>query len=771
MIMFWADKIAKEIISSGKYKPYWVDDMKTPSGRIHVGSLRGVVIHDLVHQALRAAKQDVTFTYVFEDHDPMDGLPVYLEKEIWSKYLGQPLFTIPSPDGKAKSYGAYFALEFQEVFNRIGSYPKIIWMSEMYLAGKMNTAVKLCLDKADVIRGIYEEMYKKKLPENWYPFQVVCPKCGKESTTRVSDWDGEEVVFTCKVDAVDWTTGCGYSGKTSPFSTKGKYAGKLPWKVEWAVKWQVIGVTVEGAGKDHMSAGGSHDIASLVCERVLNYPVPYPVAHEFFLIGGKKMSSSKGLGSSAKEISDIIPPYLLRFLFTRTDYNQAINFDPVGNMYIPDLFDEYDRSWKAYTQGTDENLSRAFEMSQVENTPSKLDLFIPRFKDVINYVQHPGVDIEKKFSDIKGAALTHDERKTLSERKIYAKIWIAKYAPNEFRFHMSEDIPNQVSKLTEIQRKYLREIISLLSIQEPDELQQALYNKAKELKLEVKDAFGAIYMTFIGKSHGPKAAWFLLQYPKEKVLERLRDAATYSANTRLMAEGQKVSLISRPDSFTIDTQVRQKFPSISIGIALIRGITVNKTNSGLEKEKQIFLDGLVGLTTKSLGEFPEVTSYRKLYKEMGVDWHSRRPTTEALLRRVALGKGLYTINTCVDAYNLVVMKQRVSLGAFDLDQLKLPAVLRFAKKGESILLLGDSEPTQYTDKELAYFDQIGGYNIDFNYRDAKRTMVTEKTKNIWINVDGAYDITPEMVQKTLDESIAKILKYCGGKVEFSGVIK
>ncbi len=154
---------------------------------------------------------------------------------------------------------------------------------------------------------------------------------------------------------------------------------------------------------------------------------------------------------------------------------------------------------------------------------------------------------------------------------------------------------------------------------------------------------------------------------------------------------------------------------------------------------------------------------------MGVDWHSRRPSPEALLRRVALKKGLYTINTCVDAYNLVVMKHRVSVGAFDLDAVAFPTELRFAKEGEEILLLGDSAPTKYTAKELAYFDANGGYNLDFNFRDAQRTAVQLETKNILLNVDGIYDITPNQVQQVLQESVDTIIKYCGGKLESFGV--
>jgi len=768
--MIWADRLAKQIIDEGLYKPYWVDDMKTPSGRIHVGSLRGVVIHDLIYKALLHQGQKANFTYVFEDHDPTDELPPFLDRKIWGKYLGQPLFTVPSPEKGYKNYAEYFTLEFQEVFEKIGCHPKIIWVSSLYKTGKMNADIKVCLDKADIIRSIYEEMYKKKLPSNWYPFQPVCPNCGKESTTQVTDWDGSEVTFVCKQDAVPWTQGCNYSGKTSPFSTDGKYVGKLPWKVEWPVKWKVIGVTIEGAGKDHMSAGGSHDIGKLICKRVLNYPVPFSPAYEFFLIGGKKMSSSKGLGSSAKEVSDIVPPYLLRFIFTRTDYQQAIDFEPVATMQIPDYFDEYDRCWLAYNSGSDEDLARTFEMSQIGEVPSKnKNLFIPRFIDIANYIQMPNVNLVKKFEEIKGSSLTNEELELLKDREKYAHIWIGKYAPPDFRLHMNDTLPDESKNLNAKQKEFLLKVIPLLEkAQSPEDLQLSLYNLTKEMRIDAKEAFQGIYTSLIGKTHGPKAAWFLMQYPKEKVIARLKDAS----QTNQIGPTSQISIknITRPDLFTIDPAVKKIYPSVSIGIAIIKEVMITKTHPDIEKEKHEFLSSLENLTTEELGKYPEVISYRKLYKQMGIDWHSRRPSPEALLRRVALKKGLYTINTCVDAYNLVVMKHRVSVGAFDLDAIKFPTVLRFPKEGEEILLLGDKEPTKYATQELAYFDKEGGFNIDFNYRDAQRTMVTEKSTNLWINVDGIFDVTPEKVARSLHESVELIIKYCGGTVELEGVV-
>ena len=50
--MIWADREAKRL-KERSLPLEWVDDMKTPSGRIHVGSLRGVIVHDLIYKALK----------------------------------------------------------------------------------------------------------------------------------------------------------------------------------------------------------------------------------------------------------------------------------------------------------------------------------------------------------------------------------------------------------------------------------------------------------------------------------------------------------------------------------------------------------------------------------------------------------------------------------------------------------------------------------------------------------------------------------------------
>ncbi len=228
--------------------------------------------------------------------------------------------------------------------------------------------------------------------------------------------------------------------------------------------------------------------------------------------------------------------------------------------------------------------------------------------------------------------------------------------------------------------------------------------------------------------------------------------------------------LKKPELFSIGSDAAKQWPTINIGFAIIKGVQIQKSLPELEEEKAALIERVQKMTTDDINAMPSIQSYRKMYKEMKVDWHSRRPSPEALLRRVIKGKGLYTVNTCVDAYNLVVMKHGISSGAFDLDTIEFPTVLRLAKEGETIHLLGDAEPTVYMPTEIAYFDQKGGYNIDFNYRDSQRTAVTLETKNLMINIDGVYDISRKQVEHTLKETLDIITKYCGGTVEIAGIV-
>jgi lysyl-tRNA synthetase class 1 len=527
--MFWLERIfgqieteLKDKIASGKN--LLVRDEKTASGRVHVGSMRALALHAAIAERLGEAHIAHTFKYEINDFDPMDGLPVYLDKNMYEKEMGKPLYIIPSPDGKAKNFAEYFAQEYIEAIKEAGFTPELYRSSELYLGGKMNEAIRLALDKADIVRTIYKEVSGAERTDDWFPLNVICENCGKVGTTKVSAWNGEMVTYTCYPTAVTWAVGCGHTGSVIPFDGK----AKLPWKVEWPAKWFVLGVDIEGGGKDHYSKGGARDVARAISTQVFNYPEPFGVANEFFLVGGKKMSSSKGAGASAKDIVELVPPKIFKLALFGKDINQQINFDPDGDT-IPVLYDQYDKLFEGYKTVQDDDYAKLFELIHPGRTLPATDTFMPRFSQVAFLVQMPHLDIEREVEALKGVPLTAADKTELFERADYAKKWIEEYAPEKFVFKLQDTLPEAAANLNDAQKAALTELATYIekraAMPSGEEIQHRLHEIKESSSIAPAELFGALYLAFLGKSFGPKIGWFLSVLEKDFVLKRLEEAS------------------------------------------------------------------------------------------------------------------------------------------------------------------------------------------------------------------------------------------------------
>lgn len=487
--MFWADKILEN-----RKGNELVNDAWTPSGIVHMGGLKGPVIHDTLFKIIKEQDREVKFTFGFDDMDPIDGLPPELRGS-HEKYMGVPIFKAPSPDGNG-SFGDFYGNKMRALFKALGISAEIYLASEYYKKGIYNKAIKHVLDNAEKVRKVYEEMYKKPVSKEWFPLQVICPNCGKLGTTKVLGWDGKEVQFECSEDLVKWAKGCSAKGKVSPYDGN----AKMPWKVEWAAKWWTFGVTIEGAGKDHASAGGSYDIAIKLCEEVFSSNPPLKLPYEFFLWDGKKMASSKGIGLTSEELLEVIPPEVVRFLMIKTEPNTAVEFNPNQTQIIPKLYDDYQKVF--------EEKSRIFELSQIEK--DKLISKV-RFATLTQWVQMPNMEEEIK-------------REGAEEWAKYAKVWIEKYAPEDEKFSIQKELPKVGQNLSAKQKELLLRVSKEMNNKwEGEELQTRIYDIGKELGLKGNETFEAIYLSLLGKNHGPKAAWLILSLDKEFIKKRFSE--------------------------------------------------------------------------------------------------------------------------------------------------------------------------------------------------------------------------------------------------------
>jgi lysyl-tRNA synthetase class 1 len=236
------------------------------------------------------------------------------------------------------------------------------------------------------------------------------------------------------------------------------------------------------------------------------------------------MSTSKGVGVSTEEIAEFLPADILRFLMVRTKAKRAIEFDPEGDT-IPLLYDEYDRCAKEFAEDSESDLKRAYHFSEIDTKKSQ-PKYLLRFSKVANFLQMPRADIFSYARDEKGSDLTETEKKEIEFRIEVAKKWLEKFAPESVKFQIQENLPEVAKSLTDEQKSFLAAIAEVVSKKEKwtgEELHKEIHDIKNESGINPRDAFMAIYKTFLGKDSGPQAGWLLASLDHNFVIDRLKE--------------------------------------------------------------------------------------------------------------------------------------------------------------------------------------------------------------------------------------------------------
>jgi lysyl-tRNA synthetase class 1 len=275
-------------------------------------------------------------------------------------------------------------------------------------------------------------------------------------------------------------------------------------------------------------------VANAICRKVLQKEPPFHSPYEFILVNGTKMSSSKGVGSSAREIADLVPPELLRFLMLRTQPKTVINFAP-NYETTTRLFRDYDILINKYQSAINENSSDLNSVlteelmplfyAQVADEVKTFQTF--DFSTLISLLQVPGLDIQAEIKQRSKEPLTEFDQQIIDQRIASAKKWLQDYADEEEKLVLYlEQIPEKVNEITGEQVTYLQKLIeNLTNIThwDAEELQNLIFATSKEVQIQQANAFKSIYISFLNKEKGPKAGGLLSYLEKSFVISRLEE--------------------------------------------------------------------------------------------------------------------------------------------------------------------------------------------------------------------------------------------------------
>jgi DNA/RNA-binding domain of Phe-tRNA-synthetase-like protein len=189
------------------------------------------------------------------------------------------------------------------------------------------------------------------------------------------------------------------------------------------------------------------------------------------------------------------------------------------------------------------------------------------------------------------------------------------------------------------------------------------------------------------------------------------------------------------------------------GVLWLDGATV------VEREPR--LDGPLAQAEAAVRVNPpeETAAVRTMYKRVGIDPTKRRPSSEALLRRVRKGEGLPRINSMVDVCNWCSLEFQLPYGLYDAAHIDGGVVLRLGKHGESYP--GIRKDDVHVGGRITLADTRGPFGNPTS--DSARTMVTPATTRALVVVFAPRELEPRRLGHVLDVTAQRMQDFTGAK--------
>jgi DNA/RNA-binding domain of Phe-tRNA-synthetase-like protein len=158
---------------------------------------------------------------------------------------------------------------------------------------------------------------------------------------------------------------------------------------------------------------------------------------------------------------------------------------------------------------------------------------------------------------------------------------------------------------------------------------------------------------------------------------------------------------------------------------------------------------------------PDLDAVRAMYKRVGIDPTKRRPSSEALLRRVRKGDPLPRINSVVDICNWCSLEFQLPYGLYDADRIEGDVTLRIGLPGESYA--GIRKDDVNVGGRIALADAAGPFGNPTS--DSARTMVTTQTARVLLVVFAPASVPPARLAHVLDTTAERMATYAGATVQ------
>jgi len=520
----WYDVMAKKVIDRERKLGRSLNKLRTEmglgaSGFPHIGSLGDASRSYSVTLALREMDFNSELIAFCDDKDGLRKVPAGLPKSL-EKFLGFPVSSIPDPFGCHESYGAHMSSLLIEALDICGIQYVYVSAKEAYERGLLLEETRAILSNAQKVGDIVKQEVGQERYTEVLPFFPVCQKCGRIYTTKALSFDPktDSVLYSCEGLEIRGRQidGCGHRGEINIKTGE----GKLSWKGEFAARWRALDIRFEAYGKD---IADSVRINDRICREILCFEPPSHARYEMFLNkSGQKISKSSGNVFTPQvwfqygSPQSLLLLMLKRFVGTRT---LDVSDVPSYMNELDQLEDVYFGKKSVKDEKEFMKLKGLYEHCWVMKPPAKPAVHVPynllTFLVKMTPKENTEGFIEEKLRNYGYLQTNQHVDDGLRRRIDYAFNWIRDF----------EEIKETQTSLSGKEKIAISALTRVLETEnEPEKIQNAIFNSAKNSELKPGEFFKVLYMILIGAPQGPRLGPYILAMGKQNVLAALKRA-------------------------------------------------------------------------------------------------------------------------------------------------------------------------------------------------------------------------------------------------------
>lgn len=218
-------------------------------------------------------------------------------------------------------------------------------------------------------------------------------------------------------------------------------------------------------------------------------------------------------------------------------------------------------------------------------------------------------------------------------------------------------------------------------------------------------------------------------------------------------------------NFRVDPHIFEALPDLYIGVVAAKGICNSASypvvDALLDQSVETAQQRFAGVNPK---QAREIVPYREAFRMLGLNPNRFPCSVEAMVSRIAKGKGMPHINPLVDLNNALSLKYVIPMGTHDWGRSAEDIEMRYAIAGDTFVPFGETEAEAPGEGEVIYAVGHEVRTRRWTWRQSEYGKITPQTTDVFFPIDGFYNFNNKAVDAVRKE-LAEILEK-----QFSGTV-